>query len=70
MPRESGASSTPRLFDSIAGVSGILDHPLSRMMTAAGYAADSNFQTAALSKEHTFAFSPRISRESCFNLRP
>jgi hypothetical protein len=26
--RESGVSSTPRLLDSIAGVSGILDHPL------------------------------------------
>src|SRR6476659_3235341 len=26
-------SSTPRLFDSITGASGILDHPLSRMMT-------------------------------------
>src|SRR5260370_38719499 len=26
-------SSTPRLFDSITGASGILDHPYSRMMT-------------------------------------
>jgi hypothetical protein len=39
MPREGGASSTPRLHGSIAGVSGILDHPLSRVMTA-------RFQTA------------------------
>jgi hypothetical protein len=31
--RDSGVSSTPRLLDSIAGVSGILDHPLSRVMT-------------------------------------
>jgi hypothetical protein len=36
MPREGGASSTPRLFDSIAEVSGILDRPASRAMTAAG----------------------------------
>src|SRR5580693_7672870 len=28
-----GRPSTPRLLDSITGVSGILDHPLSRMMT-------------------------------------
>jgi len=33
MPRACGASSTPRLIDSIAGASGILDHPLSRVMT-------------------------------------
>jgi hypothetical protein len=33
MPRESGVSSTPQLFDSIISGSGILDHPLSRMMT-------------------------------------
>src|ERR1700676_5669033 len=45
-PAKSGVSSTPRLFDSIAGVSGTLDHRLSRMMTAAGSAADSNCQTA------------------------
>ena len=28
IPREGGVSSTPRLLDSIADVSGILDHPL------------------------------------------
>src|SRR5579871_6025041 len=33
MPRESGASSTPRRFDWNAEFSGMLDHPLSRMMT-------------------------------------
>jgi hypothetical protein len=33
MPRESGASTTLRLLDSIF-IAGILDHPLSRMMTA------------------------------------
>jgi hypothetical protein len=31
--RESGRSSTPRLLDSITTASGILDHPLSRLMT-------------------------------------
>ena len=34
----SGVSSTPRLHGSIVSVSGILDHPLSRMMTAVVYA--------------------------------
>jgi hypothetical protein len=34
--RESGGSSTPRLLGSIADVSGILDRPLSRAMTAGG----------------------------------
>jgi len=33
MPREGGASSTPRPLDSIIGVSGILDRPPSRTMT-------------------------------------
>jgi hypothetical protein len=33
--RESGVSSTPRPFDSITAISGILDHPLSRVMTFA-----------------------------------
>ena len=33
-PRESGGPSTPRPLGSIAGGSGILDHPLSRVMTA------------------------------------
>jgi hypothetical protein len=32
-PGSTGASSTPRLLDSIAGVSGILDHPHARAMT-------------------------------------
>jgi hypothetical protein len=36
MPRESGASSTPRLIGSINDVSGILDRLLSRAMTAGG----------------------------------
>jgi hypothetical protein len=33
IPRAGGGSSTPRLLDSIAGVSGILDRPPSRTMT-------------------------------------
>ena len=33
-----GASSTPRLFNSIADVSGILDHPHARVMTTGGVA--------------------------------
>ena len=33
IPRAGGVSSTPRLIDSIIGASGILDHPLSRVMT-------------------------------------
>jgi hypothetical protein len=39
MLRESGASSTPRRLGSIADISGILDHPLSRMMTAGVWCA-------------------------------
>jgi hypothetical protein len=34
IPRESGGSSTRQLLDSITTSSGILDHPLSRMMTS------------------------------------
>jgi len=34
MPREGGASSTPQLLGSIITVSGILDHPPARVMTA------------------------------------
>ena len=41
-PGLTGRSSTPRLLDSIADVPGILDHPLSRVMTT----------------RHTFALSP------------
>jgi hypothetical protein len=43
--RESGGSSTPQLLDSSISVSGILDRPLSRTMTAAGVArSDSIFK--------------------------
>src|SRR5882757_2916185 len=38
MPREGGASSTPRVLGSSLAVSGILDRPLSRTMTAEGIA--------------------------------
>jgi hypothetical protein len=51
IPRECGGSSTPRLIGSIAGVSGILDRPLSRAMTNGGC--------------HSFAISPRIAPEVC-----
>src|SRR5438034_4177796 len=47
MPREGGASSTPRLVGSITGASGILDRPPSRTMTT----------------EYAFAFSRRRSPE-------
>jgi hypothetical protein len=38
--RESGGPSTPRLLDSIAVVSGILDPPLSRGMTSENVASE------------------------------
>ena len=47
-------------------ISGILDHPLSRMMTAWGSAKGFKCQTA----KHTFAFSRRITPELCMNLPP
>src|SRR5882724_3007311 len=52
IPREGGVSSTLRLFGSIINVSGILDHPPSRVMTA----------------EYDVAFSRRIAPEVCMNL--
>jgi hypothetical protein len=36
IPRACGVTSTPRPLDFITAVSGILDHPLSRMMTSGG----------------------------------
>jgi hypothetical protein len=54
MLRESGASSTPRLFGSIIGASGILDHPHARVMTA----------------EYDFAISRRIAPEVCIFVCP
>jgi len=43
-PAKAGVSSTPRLLDSIINGSGILDHPLSRMMTAGGLLRIQNFK--------------------------
>jgi hypothetical protein len=40
MTGSSGVSSTPRLLGSITTASGILDHPLSRVMTRRGHLAD------------------------------
>src|SRR2546428_10472670 len=54
MPREGGASSTPRLLGSIVDVSGILDHPPSRVMTT----------------EYHFAFSRRVTPEVCIFVCP
>ena len=54
IPREGGVSSTPRLLGSIIGVSGILDHPPSRVMTT----------------EHGAAFSRRIASEVCMIVVP
>ena len=45
--RESGVSSTPRPFGSIADVSGILDHLLSRVMTIASEILTSYFVNSA-----------------------
>ena len=52
MPREGGASSTPRLLDSITAASGILGHPPSRVTTT----------------ECAFAISRRVSPEVCILL--
>jgi hypothetical protein len=49
--RACGGSSTPRPIDPITGVSGILDHPRARMMTAEGVA------------RRSFAISPQVLRE-------
>jgi hypothetical protein len=54
MPREGGASSTPRLLGSITAASGILDRPPSRTMTI----------------ECAFAFSRRVSPEVCHRPYP
>ena len=54
-PRMRG-SSTPRPIDSITDVSGILDHPLLRVMTVAGV------------YKHTSAISRRVSPEVCHQI--
>src|SRR5580692_9028427 len=57
MTGSSGVSSTLRLLDSITDGSGILDHPLSRVMTRGGHASTFRFefQTAG-----SFLTSPRL----------
>ena len=47
-----GRSSTPRLLDSIAGVSGILDRPPSRAMTAENLARSSSRYDSAISRRN------------------
>jgi len=54
MPREGGASSTPRPIGSIIDVSGILGHPPSRVTTT----------------ECVSAFSRRAAPELCWNSFP
>jgi hypothetical protein len=56
MTGSSGVSSTPRLLDSITNGSGILDHPLSRMMTA----EDVSQIQFSNSSRYSFAISPRV----------
>jgi hypothetical protein len=46
IPREGGGCSTLRLPGKSTGVSGILDHPLSRAMTVEHAAVASRFQNA------------------------
>jgi hypothetical protein len=62
MPRESGASSTPRPLDSITSASGILDHPLSRVMTTGN--------AVRISINHNSAFPRRETPELYQNLPP
>src|SRR2546429_7588582 len=54
IPREGGGSSTPRLIDSIIDVSGILDHPPSRVMTT----------------EYEATISRRLAPEVCYSPCP
>jgi hypothetical protein len=63
--RESGVSSTPRLLGLITFTFGILDHPLSRVMTAGDIA-----HSRSSSSKHTFALSRRDAPELCRNLSP
>jgi hypothetical protein len=48
MPRAGGASSTPRLFGSIADVSGILDRPIESGDDEWGMMAPLSFQIGCL----------------------
>jgi len=49
--------------------SGILDHPLSRMMTV-GVSDRIQISNSSISCRHSFAISPRISREFCSKFPP
>ena len=63
VPRACGVSSTPRLLESVTNGSGILDHPLSRMMTA---------ESAEISNRQTHLHIPaaRSVRVGAENIRP
>ena len=59
-PPACGGSSTPQLFGSIADVSGILDHPLSRMMTTEGVIAREAIHRAASKKAKMDCFAEPV----------
>ena len=63
IPRACGGSSTPRLFGSTTDASGILDHPLSRVMTT-GNLAVRNYENTLLRSRHA------IAPELCTNTVP
>jgi hypothetical protein len=63
MTGSSGIISTPRLLDSIINVSGILDHPLSRMMTTVRL--ESKISNSHIPYRHAFAFPRREAPEFC-----
>jgi hypothetical protein len=54
MTGSSGVPGTPRPLGSIAGVSGILDHPHSRMMTAGIIFQTANNVIASEAKQSSF----------------
>jgi hypothetical protein len=67
IPRESGVSSTPRPLDSSINVSGILDHPLTRVMTVR-ICVRFKFQTAhsVIASEAKQSISPSKESMDCF----
>ena len=65
MPREGGASSTPRLLDSITDISGILDRPPSRAMTVEGE-ADREWSVIARSEATKQSILPFCGAMDCF----
>jgi len=60
-----GRSSTPRLLDFITNVSGILDHPLSRVMTTANVV-----HLGVVIARHASAFSRHGLPEVCIKRSP